>query len=138
MGIPAASGKGLPMTSDANPVDQYVGSRLREVRERLQLSPAVLATAAETTVEKIERYESGLERVGAERLRKFARALNVSPACFFKYSGRSASDRQERAPPQGRPIAGSNNVFDLRGSNEPNCSSDMQRERPRSKNEESN
>jgi DNA-binding transcriptional regulator YiaG len=46
------------MTLKLNPVDRHVGSRIREVRERLQYTQAFLAAQVGTTVEQIERFES--------------------------------------------------------------------------------
>jgi transcriptional regulator with XRE-family HTH domain len=67
-----------------NPVDRCVGRRLRELRERLHHTHAFLASIMDATAEQVERYESGLERIGAERLRRLAHELRVPPSYFFE------------------------------------------------------
>ena len=121
-----------------NPVDQYVGSRLREMRERMQLTQAFVATTVGTTIEQIELYERGLERVGAERLVKFARAFSVSAAYFFKQGKSQPSEEREPRFEQRWPFVGSENVFGLQGRNEANHSSYLKEQCPEPKKKESN
>jgi len=123
------------MKSNVSPIDQCVGSRLREMRERMHFTQAFLATTAGTTVEQIELYERGLERVGAERLHKFARAFCVSPAYFFEqWENRPAGERK-RPSEERQPIAGHENVFEFRGRNESSHSSHLRGRHPNSKKE---
>ena len=102
------------MTPDVNPVDIYVGDRLRELRERMQLSQAYLATTMTASLEQVERYERGLERVGAERLQKVARVLKVPPSYFFAYPRKTSGGMHQRLQETPCPMCGSNNVVEFR------------------------
>lgn len=68
--------------STSNPIDAYIGSRLRLRRLSLACSQADLATAAGLTKARLSRYERGAERIAADDLYRLADKLNV-PASFF-------------------------------------------------------
>lgn len=67
----------------SNPIDAYIGSRLRLRRTSLALSQAELAAAADLTKARLGGYERGTERIGAENIFRLAEALKVPPAFFF-------------------------------------------------------
>lgn len=60
------------------------GARLREARERLQLSQEELAAAVQKDQGAISEYESGKRKLAATDLPLFAQALNVSLLYFFE------------------------------------------------------
>lgn len=67
-----------------HPVDNYVGRRLRSRRTMLGMSQENLGVAVGVTFQQIQKYERGLNRVGASRLYEFARVLNVPVSYFFE------------------------------------------------------
>ena len=68
----------------ANPVDQHVGSRLRQRRTLLGLSQEKLGEAVGLTFQQIQKYEKGANRVGASRLFQFSEVLDVDISYFFE------------------------------------------------------
>jgi transcriptional regulator with XRE-family HTH domain len=67
-----------------NPVDVYVGSRIRMRRNMLAMSQESLATSIRLTFQQVQKYEKGINRVGASRLQQIATALQVPPSFFFE------------------------------------------------------
>ena len=72
-------------TKAPNPVDKYVGSRVRMRRIMLGMSQEKLGEALGLTFQQVQKYEKGVNRVGAARLQQIATALDV-PVTFF-YDG---------------------------------------------------
>jgi len=66
-----------------NPVDQYVGSRVRMRRLMLGMSQERLGDALGLTFQQIQKYEKGANRIGASRLQQIAHILQVPVAFFF-------------------------------------------------------
>lgn len=69
--------------SDSHPVDVYVGKRLRLKRTLQGLSQEAIGNAIGVTFQQIQKYERGINRMGASRLHDFARALGVPVSYFF-------------------------------------------------------
>lgn len=67
----------------ANPVDLFVGKRLRQRRRLLGLTQQQLASEVNIRFQQIQKYESGANRISASRLWAIARALEVPVAYFF-------------------------------------------------------
>jgi transcriptional regulator with XRE-family HTH domain len=65
-------------------VDVHVGQRLRMRRTLLGLSQGELARSVGLTFQQIQKYERGVNRIGASRLAEFAIALDVPPGWFFE------------------------------------------------------
>ena len=57
-------------TKGPNPIDIHVGSRLRKQRVMLGMSQASLAEAFGLTFQQVQKYESGMNRVGSGRLQQ--------------------------------------------------------------------
>ncbi len=71
-----------------DPVDRHVGSRLRTLRKLKQISQEKLANELGLTFQQVQKYERADNRIGASRLYKIAKALNVPVSHFFEdYSG---------------------------------------------------
>lgn len=68
----------------ADPVDMYVGGRIRERRQYLSMSQETLGGLLGVTFQQVQKYERGANRVGAGRLWKIADVLQVSVAYFFE------------------------------------------------------
>ena len=66
-----------------NPIDVYVGSRIRMRRNMLGMSQEKLGESLGITFQQIQKYEKGTNRVGASRLQAIASVLEVSPSFFF-------------------------------------------------------
>jgi transcriptional regulator with XRE-family HTH domain len=66
-----------------DPIDKYVGNRIRGRRIGLRVSQTKLGQAIGVTFQQIQKYESGTNRVGASNLFKIAKALGVDVSFFF-------------------------------------------------------
>ncbi|MEQ8345510.1 MAG: helix-turn-helix domain-containing protein [Sneathiellaceae bacterium] len=71
------------MAQRKNPVDEYVGNRLRLRRTLNGMSQERLGEAVGLTFQQIQKYEKGANRVGASRLYQFSQILSVPPSFFF-------------------------------------------------------
>src|SRR5215211_345016 len=80
-----------------DPVDIEVGNRIRLHRLQKRLSQTALADELSVTFQQVQKYEKGVNRVGAGRLTKIAEVLGVPVATFF--SGKELLDSD---PTQGR------------------------------------
>jgi transcriptional regulator with XRE-family HTH domain len=66
-----------------HPVDVHVGRRLRLKRTILGLSQEAVGKEIGVTFQQIQKYERGINRMGASRLYDFAKALGVPVSYFF-------------------------------------------------------
>jgi transcriptional regulator with XRE-family HTH domain len=64
-------------------IDVEVGQRIRIQRLAAGLSQSELAERIGVTFQQVQKYEKGMNRVGAGRLTKIARVLNVPIGSFF-------------------------------------------------------
>lgn len=80
----AASGDGKQARGSrrANPVDVHVGSRVRLRRMLLGMSQEKLGDQLGLTFQQVQKYEKGVNRIGASRLFDLAMVLGV-PIQFF-------------------------------------------------------
>jgi transcriptional regulator with XRE-family HTH domain len=78
------AGMGFHEMREAHPVDHHVGHRLKLRRLALGLSQEQLGAAAGVTLQQIQKYEKGHNRISASRLYGFAQALNCPVEFFFK------------------------------------------------------
>ncbi len=67
-----------------DPIDIYVGSRVRARRMGLRISQSKLGDAIDLTFQQIQKYENGSNRIGASNLYKIAQHLGVEVAFFFE------------------------------------------------------
>lgn len=70
--------------NEPNPVDKHVGARIRLRRNILHLTQQKLADLLGLTFQQVQKYEKGLNRVGASRLWDISRVLEVSMDFFFE------------------------------------------------------
>ncbi len=68
----------------ATEVDVFVGAKLKALRKSVKLSQTDLANKVGITFQQIQKYERGVNRIGASRLWGFCQALNVKPGYFFE------------------------------------------------------
>lgn len=65
-----------------NPIDVYIGQKLRQRRLLVGMTQEQLAEAVGVSFQMVQKYEKGA-RIGASRLTQIARALGVGEAFFF-------------------------------------------------------
>jgi transcriptional regulator with XRE-family HTH domain len=63
-----------------DPIDRYVGVKLREVRVMRGISQQKLAEAIGVSFQQLQKYESGTNRISASALVRMCEALKVPPA----------------------------------------------------------
>lgn len=66
-----------------DPIDKYVGSRVRARRLGLRMSQTKLGEAIGVTFQQVQKYENGANRVGSSNLYKIGRTLGVDVGYFF-------------------------------------------------------
>src|SRR5476649_726518 len=84
----------------ANPIDAQVGNRVRIRRMLIGMSQEKLGDLLGLTFQQVQKYEKGVNRIGAGRLFEVSRILNV-PIDFF-YEGvntQPGAGEPEGAPP---------------------------------------
>jgi transcriptional regulator with XRE-family HTH domain len=69
--------------SRASPIDVHVGTRIRLRRTLVGMSQERLGEALGLTFQQVQKYERGVNRVGASRLFDLSRVLDVPIAFFF-------------------------------------------------------
>ncbi|WP_273759244.1 helix-turn-helix domain-containing protein [Bartonella sp. ML70XJBT.G] len=73
---------------DKNPyndkfIDKFVGKKIRFRRNMLKMSQKTLADHLKVSAQQIQKYETGLNRVSAGRLKEIADIFNVPIAFFY-------------------------------------------------------
>ncbi|MCA8888717.1 MAG: helix-turn-helix transcriptional regulator [Parvularculaceae bacterium] len=66
-----------------HPIDAHVGGRVRLRRTMLGMSQDKLAEALGLTFQQIQKYEKGVNRIGASRVFEISRILGVPIQFFF-------------------------------------------------------
>lgn len=79
-----------------NQIDINVGARIRLQRNRLGFSQSKLAEQLGVTFQQVQKYEKGMNRVGASRLQAIAAVFDIPVAFFFEDS--SSTENQGEAP----------------------------------------
>ena len=75
-----------------NPIDRHVGSRVRMRRVLMGMSQEKLGEQLGVTFQQVQKYEKGMNRIGASRLQRAARALDVAVEFFFQGAPESEGD----------------------------------------------
>ena len=89
-------------TKAPNPVDKYVGSRVRMRRIMLGMSQEKLGEALGLTFQQVQKYEKGTNRVGASRIQQISEILQV-PVSFLFEGGPSGITSPESFGESGSP-----------------------------------
>src|SRR6478735_375235 len=66
-----------------SPIDVHVGTRVRLRRTLLGMSQEKLGEALGLTFQQVQKYERGVNRIGASRLFDLSRVLDVPISFFF-------------------------------------------------------
>ena len=77
--------------------DAEVGRRVRSRRLENRLSQTELANRIGVTFQQVQKYEKGVNRIGASRLEKIADALDVPVTFFFGAVGNKTSTARKHA-----------------------------------------
>ncbi len=67
----------------SSPIDAHVGARIRLRRTLMGMSQERLGEALGLTFQQVQKYERGVNRVGASRLFDLSRVLDVPISFFF-------------------------------------------------------
>lgn len=76
--------RGRTPTGQPNPIDVHVGNRIRLRRTLLGLSQEKLASLLGLTFQQVQKYERGMNRVGASRLWDIGKVLDVPVEFFYE------------------------------------------------------
>src|SRR5688572_24109892 len=100
MGLDGSEEKG---SRRANPIDIHVGSRVRFRRMLLGMSQEKLGERLGLTFQQVQKYEKGINRIGASRLFDLAQVLGVSVQFFYDDAPlpEARMIEQEAAPAEG-------------------------------------
>ena len=74
---------GIERETRSSPIDVHVGTRIRLRRTLLGMSQERLGEALGLTFQQVQKYERGVNRVGASRLFDLSRVLDVPISFFF-------------------------------------------------------
>ena len=86
----------------ANPIDVQVGNRVRIRRMLIGMSQERLGDLLGLTFQQVQKYEKGVNRIGAGRLFEVSRILNVPVDFFYEGLGpnpAAANEPDAAAPP---------------------------------------
>ena len=72
------------MAKAADDIDAHIGSRVRLRRMMVNVSQESLGEALGVTFQQIQKYEKGLNRIGAGRLYRIAQILDVPVSYFYE------------------------------------------------------
>ena len=86
------------------PVDKYIGNRVRMRRLILGLSQKDLAGAIGLSFAQVQKYEKGISKMAPSRLQQIANALQV-PVTYFFEGAPNRSDFEITAPQFALPVA---------------------------------
>jgi len=76
-------------TRSTGKYDHELGMRIRLRRVEMKISQSELADKLGVTFQQVQKYEKGVNRVGASRLQQVATALDVPVTFFFDGDGKS-------------------------------------------------
>jgi transcriptional regulator with XRE-family HTH domain len=80
-----------PNPRGPNPIDIHVGARIRLRRQLLKMSQERLGDDLGVTFQQVQKYERGANRVGASRLYRLSRVLEVPVQFFFEGLGEKSA-----------------------------------------------
>jgi transcriptional regulator with XRE-family HTH domain len=67
-----------------NPIDVHVGERVRIWRTERKISRVTLGEALGLTEQQIQKYEKGINRIGASRLQQICAVLEIPVSVLFE------------------------------------------------------
>src|SRR5262245_46886193 len=85
----------------AQPIDVHVGAQIRFRRNLLGMSQTEMAARIGVTFQQVQKYERGINRIGASRLIRICDVLEVSPEWLFDDAPGTEHASQRSAPARG-------------------------------------
>jgi len=79
-----------------NPIDVHVGSRLKLRRTMIGMTQEKLGEQLGVTFQQVQKYEKGVNRIGASRLQEISRVLDVPVSFFFEDVRQDSASAPER------------------------------------------
>ena len=101
------SSRGRTPTGQPNPIDVHVGNRIRLRRTLLGLSQEKMASLLGLTFQQVQKYERGMNRVGASRLWDISKVLEVPIGFFYEDMDKEVAKQSPRmfSIPDSQPLA---------------------------------
>ena len=90
------SSRGRTPTGQPNPIDVHVGNRIRLRRTLLGLSQEKMASLLGLTFQQVQKYERGMNRVGASRLWDIGKVLDVPIGFFYEDMDQEVANQSPR------------------------------------------
>jgi transcriptional regulator with XRE-family HTH domain len=84
--------KGRPKRKPPDAIDKQVGSMIRTQRLALGMSQTELAEKIGVRFRQLEKYETGINRIGASQLLRIAKGLGVDPSFLFSSNQSEAGE----------------------------------------------
>ncbi|MGC9954289.1 MAG: helix-turn-helix transcriptional regulator [Rhizomicrobium sp.] len=84
-------------TKRANAIDNLVAGRIRAYRQQLGITQANVAEKLGISFQQLQKYEKGVNRIGAGRLFEIAAVLRVPIQALFPESEPTAAQASRRA-----------------------------------------
>lgn len=88
--------RGRTPNGQPNPIDIHVGYRIRLRRTLLGLSQEKLASLLGLTFQQVQKYEKGLNRVGASRLWDISKVLETPISFFYEDMDKDVASQSPR------------------------------------------
>ena len=90
------SSRGRTPDGAPNPIDVYVGARVKMRRSLLGMSQEKLGELIGLTFQQVQKYERGLNRISASRLFDISKVLEVPISFFFEEMDEQVADLSPR------------------------------------------
>lgn len=84
-----------------NPIDRHVGMRVRMRRMMLGISQEKLGERLGLTFQQVQKYEKGVNRIGASRLMQMSGILGVPVSFFFEDAPNETEMAEDLLPTPG-------------------------------------
>ena len=88
--------RGRTPAGEPNPIDIHVGKRIRARRQLLHLSQEQLAAMLGLTFQQVQKYEKGMNRVGASRLWDISKVLKTPISFFYEDMDKDVANQSPR------------------------------------------
>ncbi len=93
---PKKSSRGRTPLGEPNPIDVHVGNRIRLRRTLLGMSQERLASLLGLTFQQVQKYERGMNRVGASRLWDISKVLEAPISFFYEDMDKIVANQSPR------------------------------------------
>jgi transcriptional regulator with XRE-family HTH domain len=83
----------MPRAQRQDPIDIAAGARMRELRQERRLTQGTLGKALGVSYQRVQKYESGRNRLSVSMLVQVAAALGTTAGALIGEDGAAAADR---------------------------------------------